>query len=272
MTLGPIPIIDPQDARLAAYRDVRERDLVGRQGFIAEGRVVIEPLLASPRFRPLSLLVLENRLAGLAPVLARVPDNVPVYVADRQTFDGVAGFPVHRGFLAHGEVLADPMAATRLQAIASAGGTVVVAIAIANHDNIGAIFRNAAAFGADAILLDATSCDPLYRKAIRVSAGSVFAMPYARLGAAEGILGELLGLGFRCFALAPGASEGLAPLDRPGPSALFLGAEGPGLPPQLTAQMRSIAIPMVPGFDSINVATAAAIALQRLYSRCAAAD
>ena len=268
----PTWIHDPNDARIEAYRDVRERDLVGRQGFIAEGRVVIEPLLASPRFRPLSLLVLENRLSGLSSLLERVPADVPVYLADRATFDGVAGFPVHRGFLAHGEALADPEAETRLNDIAAAGGTVVVAVGIANHDNIGAIFRNAAAFGASAVLVDSTSCDPLYRKSIRVSAGSVFTVPYQRVASAEAALDRLVDAGFRCLALSPGAEAGLAPLDQAGPCALFLGAEGPGLPPALTARMSAIRIPMVPGFDSINVATAAAVALHRLYSRPAPAD
>ncbi|GGD09890.1 TrmH family RNA methyltransferase [Aureimonas glaciei] len=268
----PIRIHDLEDSRIDAYRDVRERDLVGRKGFIAEGRVVIEPLLASRRFRPLSLLVLENRLAGLAPLLARVPAGVPTYLADRATFDGIAGFSVHRGLLAHGEALADPDEALRLPAIAAAGGTVVVAVGIANHDNIGAIFRNAAAFGADAVLIDETSCDPLYRKAIRVSAGSVFTVPYERVGAADDALARLLDAGFRCLALSPGAAAGLAPLDQPGPAALFLGAEGPGLPAELAARMSAIRIPMVPGFDSINVATAAAVALHRLYSRRPPAD
>ena len=266
-----IRIDDPGDPRIAAYRDVRERDLVGRRGFIAEGKVVIEPLLAASRFRPLSLLVLENRLAGLSSVLARVPPHVPIYVANRATFDGVAGFPVHRGFLAHGEALPDLDAADRLSRIAAAGGTVVVAVGIANHDNIGAIFRNATAFGADAILIDTTSCDPLYRKAIRVSAGSVFAVPYERVGSATEALDRLMRAGFRCLALTPAAGDGLAPLDLPGPAALFLGAEGPGLPSELLDRMSGIRIAMVAGFDSINVATAAAIALHRLHLRRAPA-
>lgn len=263
-----IRITDPQDPRIAAFRDVRERDLVGRNGFIAEGTVVIGQLIASTRFAPTSLLVLENRLAGLEPLLADLPASTPVHVTDRATFDGIAGFPVHRGVLAFGEArLPDSAEDDRaLRQLAAEGGCVVVAVGIANHDNIGAIFRNAAAFGVGMVLVDETSCDPLYRKAIRVSVGSVFTVPYRRVRSGSDALAQLTAAGFRCLALSPGGTSGVEALERPGAAALFLGAEGEGLPVDLMQAMETVRIDMAPGFDSLNVATSAAIALQRIYS------
>ena len=263
-----IRIADPADPRIGVFRDVRERDLVGRQGFIAEGTVVIGQLIAAARFAPTSLLVLENRLAGLEPLLAGLPADVPIYVADRATFDGIAGFPVHRGVLAHGEMrVPDASEDDRaLRQLAAAGGCVVVAVGIANHDNIGAIFRNAAAFGVGMVLVDETSCDPLYRKAIRVSVGSVFTVPYRRVSSGADALAQLTAAGFQCLALSPAGDADVAGLERPGPVALFLGAEGEGLSPRLMAGMRTVRIAMAPGFDSLNVATNAAIVLHRIYS------
>ncbi|GGD94201.1 RNA methyltransferase [Aureimonas endophytica] len=262
-------ISDPNDPRVAVFRDIRERDLVRDGGFIAEGTVVVDGLVRSRFFRPERLLVLENRVAGLADLLAALPPDVPVLVAGRNVIDAVAGFPMHRGVLAHGVArVARPGAedlATRLAGLAETGGIVVVAVGIANHDNIGAIFRNAAAFGAGLAILDETSCDPLYRKALRVSAGAVLHLPFLR---AEPLaaLAALTQAGFSAFALSPSGDPDLAALDRAGPAALFLGTEGEGLPLELMAAMRRLRIDMVPGFDSLNVATSAAIALQRLYS------
>jgi tRNA G18 (ribose-2'-O)-methylase SpoU len=261
-------ITNSADPRIAAFRDVRERDLVGRDGFIAEGSVVIEQLIAARRFAPTSLLVLENRLAGLEAILGRLPPSVPVHVTTRAVFDEIAGFPVHRGVLAHGELRLpdaeeDDLALRRL---AQQGGCVVVAVGIANHDNIGAIFRNAAAFGVGMVLVDASSCDPLYRKAIRVSVGSVFTVPYRRVASGGGAAAQLKAAGFRCVALSPSGTVAAAHLSRPGATALFLGAEGEGLPVELMAEMETVRIDMAPGFDSLNVATAAAIALHRIYS------
>lgn len=261
------------DERIAAFRDIRERDLVGRSGFIAEGTVVVEQLLRSARFEPKSLLVLENRLAGIAPLVALLPADVPLYVADGKTFDAIAGFPVHRGVMAYGMARA-ATAATSAEVLvgeaAAAGGTIVVAVGIANHDNIGAIFRNAAAFGASLVLLDASCCDPLYRKALRVSVGSVLTVPFARVPTAEAALALLEACGVRCLALSPSGQEELEAMERRGPSALFLGTEGRGLPEPLMARMTTVRIAMAEGFDSLNVATSAAIALQRRFSAQAA--
>ncbi len=259
---------NPDDPALEPFRDIRERDLVRSGGFIAEGTVVARGLISSPFFRPTALLTLRSRLSGIADIVERMPSDAPVLVTDNAVLDRIAGFAVHRGVLAHGVAreATEPLSLTdRLAGIAAKGGTVVVAVGIANHDNIGAIFRNAAAFGADLVLLDAQCCDPLYRKALRVSVGAVLQVPFVRLAPAQA-LDALRAAGFRTFALSPQGDPDLSRLERLGPAALFLGTEGEGLPSDLMACMEGVRIDMVPGFDSLNVATSAAIALQRIYS------
>lgn len=262
-----VPIEHADDARIEAFRDIRERDLAGRGGLIAEGTVVVEQLLRSTRFEATSLLILRNRLAGLADMLATVPAHVPVFVAERPVMDEIAGFAIHRGVLAHGRRvhLADSSATVEsLRQVAASGAPVIVAVGIANHDNIGAIFRNAAAFGAGFVLLDAECCDPLYRKAIRVSAGSVLHVPFERVAGALDARDLLTAAGFECLALTPRGRTGLFAYSKQKPVALFLGAEGPGLPDAVIDGMDSIRIEMASGFDSLNVATAGAIALHHL--------
>jgi tRNA G18 (ribose-2'-O)-methylase SpoU len=265
-----VPIVDPADPRVAPYVQVRERDVTGRgDGFIAEGEVVLRVLLGGgARARAASLLVAENRLARLAPLIAGLDERTPVYAAAQAVMDAVVGFPIHRGVLAHGVRPPDPGAATLLAGLP----TRAVALAlfgVSNHDNIGGIFRNAAAFGAGAVLLDPACCDPLYRKAIRVSVGATLCVPFARLAANEDAVALLQAAGFAVLALTPAAAEPLAGLARAdhavlGRAALLLGAEGPGLPPALLARARTIGIPMAAGWDSLNVAAASAIALHEL--------
>ena len=133
-------------------------------------------------------------------------------------------------------------------------------------DMIGAIFRNAAAFGAATVLCDETCCDPLYRKALRVSVGSVRKVHYARAGAASSIVDLLTARGFRQYALSPGGATSIGDLRPNGRTALYLGAEGDGLPHQVMERMEAVSIPMTPGFDSLNVAAASAIALHQLFA------
>ncbi|PZN55738.1 MAG: RNA methyltransferase [Proteobacteria bacterium] len=260
-----VPIDDPSDPRIAAYRDIRERDLVGRQGrFIAEGKVVLETLLASSRFEAESVMVLQSRLAGLSEILAKAPSGLPVYVVAGPVMDEVAGFPVHRGILAIGR--RPPVTdAGRLLASLPTRAFALVLVGISNHDNIGSIFRNAAAFGADAIFLDRTCCDPLYRKAIRVSTGSVLRVPYAIFDDSAAFAGILAENGFESFALSPRGAADIRNI-RPGKrTALFLGTEGTGLPRTLLERMNTLRIAMTDGFDSLNVAAASAIVLHHLY-------
>jgi tRNA G18 (ribose-2'-O)-methylase SpoU len=259
----PIRIVDPDDPRIAAYRNIRERDLVGREGrFVAEGKVVLNVLLAERRFAVESLLLLENRVAGMGEILAMVPDKVPVHVASAAVLDAIAGFHMHRGVLAIGRRRDEEMG-TVLETLP--GQALVVALAgIANHDNMGAIFRNAAAFGADAVLLDETCCDPLYRKAIRVSVGACLKVPFARGGDAVAIARQLRANGFSLLALSPAGEIDIAAVKPAQRMALFLGTEGEGLADDVLTSMPTARIAMAAGFDSLNVAAASAVALHRL--------
>ena len=261
----PVRITDPDDPRLSAYRDMRERDLVGRTGrFVAEGRVVLNVLFGAGRFEAESVLILESRLAGAGDLLDRVPADVPVYVAAQEVIDRLAGFHVHRGILAVGRRRPDEDIDAVLAALAP-DALVVVLVGISNHDNVGSIFRNAAAFEADAVILDQTSCDPLYRKAIRVSVGAALKVPFVRAGEFASIAQALARHGFDGVALSPAGKEDIAVLAPSRRTALFLGSEGDGLPDALLAAMRTVRIDMSAGFDSLNVAAASAIALHRLW-------
>jgi tRNA G18 (ribose-2'-O)-methylase SpoU len=256
-------ITDPDDPRIAAYRDIRERDLTGRQGlFVAEGSVVVRTLVSAASLaRPHSLLLALNRAAGLADVIERVGGAAPVYLADQPVLDAVAGFPLHRGVLA----LGDKPPERNIEALlAEAEPSLVLACSgIGNHDNMGALFRNAAGFGA-AVVLDERCCDPFYRKAIRVSTGAVLRTPQARGGSAGQVADVLAAAGYEVLALSPAGAERLADVRPGGRMALLVGSEGPGLPPEVITRCRSVAIPMAADFDSLNVATAAAIALHQL--------
>jgi tRNA G18 (ribose-2'-O)-methylase SpoU len=259
--MDPIRIDDPQDPRVAAYLDIRERDLAGRQGrFVAEGKVVLDVLLSAGRFGAESVLVLENRLAGLEDILRKAPADLPVYVAASAVMDAMAGFHMHRGILAIGRKGAPQPAEALLDAL-PARALIVVLVGIANHDNMGSIFRNAAAFGADAILLDATCCDPLYRKAIRVSVGAALKIPFASFTDAAGFTATLDRRSYRQFALSPRGQTDIRDAQPSERLALYLGTEGEGLPESLLARLHTVRITMSEGFDSLNVAAASAIAL-----------
>lgn len=250
-------ITDPSDPRLADY--VGLTDVVRRSKhepeagfFLAEGLPVM--LRAARAGYPLrSVLLADNRA---------VPDGLPdapVYRASYEVLEAVTGFHVHRGALASFGRRPLPTAAEVLERATR----VVVLEEVNNHTNLGAIFRTAAGLGMDAVLLSPTCCDPLYRRAVRVSMGEVFALPYAYLDWPAG-MDELRAHGFRVLALTPAADA--TPLDavRLGPdecAALLLGAEGPGLTPTaLAASDLRVRIPMAHGVDSLNVANAAAVA------------
>jgi tRNA G18 (ribose-2'-O)-methylase SpoU len=259
-----IPISDPDDPRIAGYRQVRERDLVGREGLsVAEGEVVLRVLARSALMQPVSVLIDQKRAEALGPILASLPPDIPVYVAGQAVMDAIVGFHIHRGILALGRRAATPTAEALLAGL-PARALVVALFGIANHDNIGGIFRNAAAFGADAVLLDATCCDPLYRKAIRVSVGAVLVTPFASLGPDDEALALFDRHGFETVALSPAGETTLARLRRADRAAVLLGAEGPGLPAELLARARTIRIPMAAGFDSLNVATTSGVVLHHL--------
>lgn len=260
-----IEITDPGDLRIAEFTSIRERDLTGRRGqFVAEGTVVLSMLAKAHAgfgsVRAEKLLLLKNRVAGLSDLIERFPEDIPVYVAEAAVLDAVAGFHLHRGVLALGSRSAPPEL-NDLVAGLPESSLALVGCGISNHDNIGALFRNAAGFTADAVLLDETCCDPLYRKALRVSVGSVLTVPYARQGSAEEVLRALATAGFEIWALSPagGVEIGAVPPGRR--VALVMGTEGEGLPPAILNRFRSARIAQAPGLDSLNVGTASGIAL-----------
>jgi tRNA G18 (ribose-2'-O)-methylase SpoU len=259
-----IAVADPDDPRVAVFRDVRERDLVGRAGrFIAEGEVVLRVLLTASRHGTEAILVASHRAERLAPLLELAPPGVPVYAAGQAVLDAVAGFPLHRGILAVGRRAPEP-AADDLLAGLGPRAVAVVLHGIGNHDNLGGIFRNAAAFGADAVLLASDCCDPFYRKAIRVSVGACLTVPFAKLAAGEDGVALLARHGFETVSLSPAGAETLAALKRPARVAALFGSEGPGLPASVLARTRTVRIPMKGGFDSLNVATTSGIVLHHL--------
>jgi tRNA G18 (ribose-2'-O)-methylase SpoU len=259
-----IPIDDPDDPHVAAFRNIRERDLVGREGrFVAEGEVVLRMLAASTRHRAEAVLIDGKRAAKLADAIAAFEgQGVPVYVAGQAVIDAIAGFHLHRGILAIG-VRGEAASARELLAGIAGPAVVLALFGISNHDNIGGLFRNAAAFGARAVLLDPNCCDPLYRKAIRVSVGHALSVPFARLGEEEDALGLLREAGFTPLALTPRGVP-LADLKPPRRAAVLLGTEGEGLPRALIETAQPVGIPMAPGVDSLNVAVTAGIVLHQL--------
>lgn len=257
-----IRIDQPDDPRIAGFRDIRERDLTGRQGlFVAEGEVVLN-VLTSPQSLcgPVALLLDRKRVEGLAELIARLDPAVPVYDADQPILDAIAGFHLHRGILALGR---KPPPSTLEEQLAPLGpdAVVVAACGIGNHDNMGGLFRNAAAFGAGAVLLDRTCCDPFYRKAIRVSVGAVLRTPTVTGLEASAMIDGLEQAGFAVMALTPGAKTPLHHIPAGGRVALILGPEGPGLAPEVIARCIPVGIPMSGGFDSLNVSVASGIAL-----------
>jgi tRNA G18 (ribose-2'-O)-methylase SpoU len=255
-----IDIEDPADPRVAAFRDLksadRRPDLPGRQGYvIAEGVVVVQRMLGS-RFTPFGLLGVGRRYEELAADLEGV--DVPYYRASAEVMAQVVGFHLNRGVLAAARRPAEP----DLDRILASARTVAVLEGVNDHENIGSIFRNAAGLGADAVLFGDRCADPLYRRAVRVSMGHVLRVPFARLPEWPGSLDTLRDKGFQIIALTPEESAATLACAMTGDRvALLLGAEGPGLTETAMAATDVRArIPMTPGTDSLNVATAAAMA------------
>jgi tRNA G18 (ribose-2'-O)-methylase SpoU len=261
-------ITDPSDLRLADYRNIPDAELLQRRGiFVAEGRLVVRRLLTGNRFKARSVIITQSAHAALADVLRTQPD-VPVYVVPPSLMNDITGFNIHRGCLAVGE----RPTPRPWREIVTGVRTVVLLERVANPDNVGGIFRNAAAFGADAVVLDDASADPLYRKAIRTSMGAALVMPFARVGSLPEMLGELRRDGFATVALTPGPSAtSLSSVvsDACGkPVVLALGHEGEGLLEEtLRACEFHARIPISSAVDSLNVASAAAIGLHEFTRR-----
>jgi len=247
-------------ADYAALTDVslRTSTETERGLYIAESAKVISRAIRAGH-RPRSVLMEEKWLAGLEPVL--VPFDIPVHLADPDQLEAITGYRVHRGALAAFERPSLPDPAELL----AGARRVVVLEDIVDHTNVGAIFRACAALGVDAVLVTPRCADPLYRRSVRVSMGTVFQVPWTRLPEWPGEVDLLRGAGFEiaALALAPDA----VPLDEfsarlPDRLALIFGTEGDGLTRRTVAAADHVVmIPMAGGVDSLNVAAATAVAL-----------
>jgi tRNA G18 (ribose-2'-O)-methylase SpoU len=268
----PIPVVDAGDPRLADYvglrdPDHRQRYEADRGIFVAEGALTVRALLRSA-YPVRSLLLTPSRWDALASDVTAAGCTAPVYVADRGVLSDVAGFDLHRGAVA----AADRLPAVEPTAVLPVGPAVVaIAEGINDHENLGALFRNAAAFGVAAVLLDPTGADPLYRRSVRVSLGQVLHVPFARLAPWPQGLDVVRSAGFEVIALTPSAAAATIDdvVEHVGDRVAFLlGAEGPGLSSAaLAAADRRARIEMAAGVDSINVATAAAVAFHVAATR-----
>jgi tRNA G18 (ribose-2'-O)-methylase SpoU len=271
---GMIVAIEALDDPLVAeYASVRDRDLLGPAGreglFVGETRLVIDRMLERPGVTR-SVFVEHRHAASMREAMDRSGNaSVPLYAATERVMAAIAGFSVHRGVLAIGHRPdAASLALDRLPRDGSLR-TVLVCEDITNIDNIGALYRNAAAFGTDAVVLSPSCHDHLYRKCLRVSLGHALAIPTVRSRAWPEDLERLRSeWGLHLIGLAiDGDARPIDSLDRPDRVAILVGSEFSGLTDDARRACDQLArIPMVAGVDSLNVAVAAAIALHR-FSR-----
>ncbi|WP_059016874.1 RNA methyltransferase [Mycobacterium sp. M26] len=258
-----IDITDPADPRVDDFRDLnsvdRRPDLPTGKGLvIAEGVLVAQRMLAS-RFTPHAFLGTERRLAELAADLAGVP--VPYYRASAEVMAEVVGFHLNRGVLA----AARRPAELAVSQVIEGARTVAVLEGVNDHENLGSIFRNAAGLGVDAVIFGTGCADPLYRRAVRVSMGHALLVPFAKAQHWPADLNDLRQQGFRLLAMTPNpqAQTLATAMDEliGQKVAVLVGAEGPGLTETaMRASDVRVRIPMSRGTDSLNVATAAALA------------
>ncbi len=255
-----VSVGDADDPRLADYVSLTDvhlrRSLEAAQGlFIAEGEKVIRRAIAAG-YPVRSLLVAADKLATIEDVAA--PVDVPLYVLPAQAAEQLTGFRVHRGALASMQRLPLPAVGE----VVAAARRIVVLEDIVDHANVGSVFRCVAALGFDAVVLAPRCADPLYRRAVKVSVGTVLAVPYARLTDWHGGLAELRAAGFRLLALTPDpTATAIGDVEPAGKLAVLVGGEGHGLSARwLAAADLAVRIPMSRGVDSLNVASAAAIA------------
>jgi len=257
-----VRVDDASDPALDPYLRIRERDLGRSDAFVAESEVVVRVLAMQSPYRIRSLLLEERRVDALRDVVDRQAEDVSAFVVPQKVMDAVVGFHIHRGVLA----LADRGDAIHPETLLlQARGIVLGLVGLTNHDNVGGIFRNAAAFGVRGVLLDSETCDPLYRKAVRVSVGGALVVPFARCESIETMLDVIARAGFDVVGLTPRGEatiDALPPAER---RVVLLGTEGDGLPARVLDRVRGVRIDMAATLDSLNVAVASGIALHSLF-------
>jgi tRNA G18 (ribose-2'-O)-methylase SpoU len=282
-------VVDPDDPCLEPYRDLndpakRMRMEADESVFVVEGRLAVDRLLTS-EYTVRSLLVDDHQVTAAGDLVAAArAQGAPVYVGSRTVVARTVGFALHRGVVAVADrpaPLAPGQLLTAASGMSTSDGPPLVAVleGLNDHENIGALFRNAAAFGVRGVLLSPTCADPLYRRSVRVSVGHVLHIPFARLLPWPTGLHQVRAAGFVVAALAPrptadcgvpalSLTELKAKIAAPGHPlgvAVMLGAEGPGLTESARAASDVVVhIPMADGVDSLNVATAAAVAFHTL--------
>ena len=259
---------DGLDPRLADYAGVKQPALLTERGLlIAEGRFFVRRLLESKRISTRSLLLNEAAANGMADTLDAADTSIPIYVATPDVIIAATGFNMHHGCLA----VAERPAEVSMEGLLATSHFVVVLERVVDPDNIGSVFRSAEAFGVDAVLLSPGCGDPFYRKAIRTSSGAALVVPFAAATPWPDALDALRARGFVVAAMTPdGAATDVG--DFVGTSAargrvaVLLGTEGDGLTDEALARADvRLRIPMTGALDSLNIATAAGIALHRLY-------
>ena len=275
MPINHIRVTAVDDSRLSDFRIVSDPVLMRERGlFVAEGKLAVERLLAS-RFRARALLLVGAAIDALEPSLAAYASGdlpLDVYLADSAQLRRITGFRFHRGCLALGE---RPRGGSEARADDGAMARpaprrpLVVLEGVSDPDNVGSIFRNAAAFGASGVVLSPGCADPLYRKAIRTSMGATLQLPFRVVTEWPAELRRIRASGVRLVALTPAQRatdlETFVRRGAAGPVALLLGNEGEGISPAaLDLCNERVRVDIEPAVDSLNVATAAAIALQRV--------
>lgn len=271
--MGPVATVvridDAADPRLEDFRALSDADVrPDRRGvIIAEGQSVVERLLGSP-YAVRAVIGEAHRIEALGPHLAG--HDVPAYSLDKWLLSEVVGFRVTRGVLAS----ATRPAGLAVEQVIAGASRLAVLEGLNDFENLGSLFRNAAAFGIDGVLLDDRCADPLYRRSVRVSMGHVLRVPFAVLepgaqdGGAPAALARLAERGFDTVALTPSGTTDLRTVRPLRAWAAVLGAEGPGLTEATMAAATVRArIPMASGVDSLNVATAAAVAFSHLAAQ-----
>jgi len=286
---------DPNDPRIEPYRNQKDAWLKASHNpnahqssidqstkdplFISEGSLVLQHHINSPY--PLhSVLIDESKTKKHADLLAKIPKDVPIYTASRPILDQITGYPIHRGLLAAGHRTPQPPKGKepKLDDFLKSARALVILEDLANHDNLGSVFRSVAALCGQnvPVLLSPKCCDPLYRKSLRVSMGHALTIPYLQIQHQSDWLPTLTtvkALGFKTLALTPANdAQDINTLTQNNPPptnntkyALLLGAEGPGLT-QKTINISDlrIKIPLITSADSLNISVAAAVALHRL--------